>query len=327
MKDIPDHLIPKYTESIRNNSLFHYTTAEGLKGILTTGKIWSTAYYCTNDDSELSVGRGLLRPIFNNVADKLIEEKDSRVAIFASRGVDIKIYSRNFEQIIISRALSVISVYITCFCVANNKEDFNHGILSQWRGYGIDGGYAIQFDKEKLLDSIDKVHKSDNLNYFLEEIFYSSDNKLKSDVLSFEKEFISAFDEYLSELAKPINFNKFNLSNPTINLLNGPLEALFAYLIHTKNEHFSEERENRLSYFQPHEPSSHFLKVKFYNRSGLLVPYIETPSSFNLLDCIDWIVVGPSPHSEKRFQSVRSLIKQSGKKIAIRPSHIPYTRY
>ena len=67
------------------------------------------------------------------------------------------------------------------------KKDFNHGILSQWRGYGIDGGYAIQFDKKKLLESINKIHKSKELNYHLEEIFYSGDNKLKSDVLSFEK--------------------------------------------------------------------------------------------------------------------------------------------
>jgi hypothetical protein len=54
--------LPQYTEESRADALFHYTTANGLIGILSKGEIWSTAYYCTNDESELSIGNGVLNP-------------------------------------------------------------------------------------------------------------------------------------------------------------------------------------------------------------------------------------------------------------------------
>ena len=33
----------------------------------------------------------------------------------------------------------------------NDDETYKHGLLSQWRGYGNDGGYAIEFNKKKLI--------------------------------------------------------------------------------------------------------------------------------------------------------------------------------
>ncbi len=45
--------------------------------------------------------------------------------------------------------------YITSFCAAESGSEHDHGLLSQWRGYGGDGGYVIGFHTlgiEKLLE-------------------------------------------------------------------------------------------------------------------------------------------------------------------------------
>jgi hypothetical protein len=40
-------------ENKYENSLFHYTNAKGLKGILEPKKLWATATYCLKDQSEI----------------------------------------------------------------------------------------------------------------------------------------------------------------------------------------------------------------------------------------------------------------------------------
>lgn len=56
MRDIPNHISPTYSDEARDDALFHYTTASGLIGILNANELWSTAYYCANDESELTAG-------------------------------------------------------------------------------------------------------------------------------------------------------------------------------------------------------------------------------------------------------------------------------
>ena len=44
--------------------------------------------------------------------------------------------------------------HIVSFCTIDktNARIANHGLLSQWRGYGAQGGYVIIFDTERLID-------------------------------------------------------------------------------------------------------------------------------------------------------------------------------
>ena len=131
MSNIPNHISPRHTEEARDDALFHYTTARGLLGIMTTGQLWSTAYYCANDETELSAGKGVLTSLFHKHMHELIDQRDSRVLTFARRGVNPRECAENFEQHVTSMALSLLSTYITCFCKASGEEDFLHGLLSQ----------------------------------------------------------------------------------------------------------------------------------------------------------------------------------------------------
>lgn len=328
MANVPDHISPTYSDEAGDDALFHYTTAKGLIGILTTGQLWSTAYYCANDESELAVGKGVLSPLFRNHTHELIRNNDPRIVTFARRGVDPREYGENFEQQIISLALSLLGVYITCFCRPTGEEDFQHGLLSQWRGYAIDGGYAIQFSRKKLLAAIEGARSAAGLNYDLMDVHYQVANPLKAEVVRHSDAFLRAYSDYLDELAQPIDFNVKTMRSPIAGLPGGPLEALLNYLAHTKNVHFREERECRLSLVQPTATDiDGSLPVAYYERGGIPIPYTQTPKpTVNVLDCIEWVVVGPAPRLQARFKAVAQLARQHSRQIRVRPSHIPFTR-
>jgi hypothetical protein len=325
MRNIPNHISPNYSEESREDALFHYTTASGLLGIFQNNELWSTAYYCTNDEMELSSGRDVLTPVFRTKTQQMIQEKEPRVDIFRSRGVDIQEYANKFEQHIVSFALHVLSVYITCFCIPRSKEDFLHGLLSQWRGYGVDGGYALQFSRKRLQERIDRMNKAHDLCYELQDVHYSPDNPLKDDVITHSEAFISAYLEHL-EMLENLQFNSEQVRNPISGLSGGPLESLLDFLIHTKSGHFDEEKECRMSVLEPASSGLGVLPADYFNRNGLIVPYTRTPPDFNVLDCIDWVIVGPSSKLESRFNSVSQMVKKMGLNIKVRPSHIPFSR-
>lgn len=328
MSGIPLHFLPTYSEASQEDALFHYTTADGLIGIFATGEIWGTAYYCANDESELAAGKGVLEPLFRSTTQKMIQSGDPRVQTFRQRGVDIREYANHFEQQIAGIALSSLCAYITCFCKATGKEDFLHGLLSQWRGYGSDGGYALHFSRKKLLAAIECANKTDGLEYELQDVHYIVENAMKAVVLSHSDAFVRAYTDYLDELAKPLDSSRKTRRNPLEGLAGGPLESFLDYLIHTKNMHFGEERECRLSHIQLVSASAGGLPIHYFNRGGLLVPYTSTPhSSFNVLDCVEWIVIGPGPRMGARFKSVVQLVRLSGREIQVRASYIPFTRF
>lgn len=326
MADFPSHFLPSYTQESCEDALFHYTTAAGLIGILTSSQFRSTAYYCANDESELSEGQGLLTALFRQATYELADVNDRRVEIFANRGVDIMHYADGFEQMISAMALSSLGVYMTCFFRPRSEEDFIHGLLSQWRGYGADGGYALHFSRKKLLAAIGGA-TSEKLNYDLRDVHYTRENPLKADVLQHKEAFIGAFMAHLDELAEPLNFSKRSMRNPIAGLLGGPLEAFLNYLTHTKSKHFAEERESRLTLVQLASDADGNLPVQYFERSGLVIPYTLTPlDRFPIMDCLEWIVVGPGPRINSRFKSAGQLARQFARSVRVRASHIPFTR-
>ena len=93
-------------------------------------------------------------------------------------------------------------IYITSFCT-ENREDKNvneNGLLSQWRAYGENGGYAIVFDKHGLDEMLKTEFDSFLYDFlFLEDVIYSDDeekyklelSKSFPDISSFRKEVLN----------------------------------------------------------------------------------------------------------------------------------------
>src|SRR5437868_12026730 len=57
--------------------LFHYTTAEGLKGIIEKNELWATSAYFLNDSTEITYGCGLLKEVLDEWIAKNPRPEDS----------------------------------------------------------------------------------------------------------------------------------------------------------------------------------------------------------------------------------------------------------
>ena len=132
--------------------LYHYTTLEGLKGILETQTLWATHFEFLNDSSELKV----FKEKFLNVL-----REDPRIRT-------------DFESLIksLQKVIEKEEIYITSFC-HEPKDPYTqkNGLLSQWRGYGCCGAAAIAFNKEILRDKIIEKEKTEQSQYhFLDSV-------------------------------------------------------------------------------------------------------------------------------------------------------------
>lgn len=279
--------------------LYHYTTQEGLLGILEKACIWATHYRYLNDTSEGQI-----------VSKLLIEE----------------LRKRNCDEGVISQGETILSeitsqdVYATSF-----SEDGN--LLSQWRAYsGNSGGYSIGFSPN-YLESIGK--------HFFKNIsgpHYLPDNPLiqcqyfKDGVERQLKDKIQqAVDSYIEEA------ERIKRTLPSTEQIGRHTPAGIS-LRHfrdfsrdcaiTKDYAFHEEREWRLVV------NLHQFGYDGFIRQGrsMLIPYLKIP-----LTCpeqcpeIKRIIIGPCPNPAEARMSVKMLLnKQKIWNVDVKDSMIPY---
>ena len=110
---VPSHQLP----------LFHYTDVRAFSAIVETGHLWATHIAYMNDASELSYGASVLT---DETTRRLRASPSSTARMFLERAA--LVFTNDLFQ----------DFYVTCFCEAGD-------LLSQWRGYGANNGYAIGF--------------------------------------------------------------------------------------------------------------------------------------------------------------------------------------
>lgn len=101
--------------------LYHYTTVNGLQGILETNRLWASAAYYLNDSSEVEYGSHLLHDELS--VWRTANQNNPCFAADVLQGLD-EIFSSP-----LSRISRTSTIYVTCFCENGN-------LLSQWRAYG-----------------------------------------------------------------------------------------------------------------------------------------------------------------------------------------------
>jgi hypothetical protein len=111
--------------------LHHYTTADGLKGIVENSELWASSAYFLNDSAEITYGYGLLK----EALDKWLTQ-NPRSEESVSLGL-ARVLRRWFGEDLLNKNV-IQPIYLACFC-----EDDN--LLSQWRAYGQSGGYSVGF--------------------------------------------------------------------------------------------------------------------------------------------------------------------------------------
>src|SRR5712692_6378210 len=106
--------------------LYHYTTADGLMGILRDRSMFGTHYRFLNDSLEIIWGKQLVARHIDEYIERV--EDPARVALRQFQGAPIE---QHWD------------IYVACFCAEGN-------LLSQWRAYGKSGGYALAFRRLDL---------------------------------------------------------------------------------------------------------------------------------------------------------------------------------
>lgn len=130
-------------EDFLSETVYHYTSAGGLYGIVSSGTLWGSNYSYLNDTSEITYGRELVHEV---VHERVEAEGDPVKSSFLSR-----IYDR-----LAPTPLEATDFYLTCFCQTPDR-------LSQWRGYGGQSGrYCIGFNLGSLLNAARIAHPSAN---------------------------------------------------------------------------------------------------------------------------------------------------------------------
>lgn len=178
--------------------LFHYTTAAGLTRILESRSLHATHYKYLNDTSEVVHLAPQLKKITKPgvvAAIKDAADKNSRVAEYVANhgGLDSVVEEQVGKMIDtlytvtfgINRKNIFLEFYFVCFCHHGaGSYERDNGLLSQWRAYGRDAGYAIVFNVKKLTDLFEKEGK---LHYYgyggFGDIVYEGDSA------AFNKEF------------------------------------------------------------------------------------------------------------------------------------------
>lgn len=317
------------------SELWHYTTATGVYGILTNQQLWATNISYLNDADEFTgfFKRKLLEILKLGVRKGIQEslnDPEKKKYINSLGGEEA------FEKEICDNLLSSIrktslqlQTYVTSFCspVAQKSND---GLLSQWRGYGTDGGYAVVFDTQGL----NKLLCEEQAEYFYsfghwgDVDYFDSDKDAHEEVIEWESAIINAAESLVFENDEDMFLKK--------------AEALFEPILAlaTRHKHggFSEEAEIRISVITSKDDSlpdgfvddnDHRKKkrIDFRIQNGMLVPYL---SLFERADGklsklpIKKIVVGPHPDKLKRKKSIEKLLDQLDIKADVVMSEIPY---
>lgn len=283
--------------------LYHYTTAEGLLGIVSSKSLWASDAEFLSDARELQYGRQELR-------DKLLEKADA---------IDRKAEpwkEHEYRAMVIERAAhfmdgqrransgnSLPTVFVTCFC-----EDGD--LLSQWRGYANPGGFSLGFRSSSMTEITPEDSNSEPDPYGWKpplELDPSGPVQVEYGR--------RAIDKMLAAVVPQV----------PPNIDDGPAapfgeqiaaDLLIPALASVKDPAFQEEREWRLI------AKGRFQHGSFRTSPVGFVPYVHLafpPSA------VAEVIVGPGRESEPRIAAVERLLLRHGmREVKVSESKAPF---
>jgi len=289
--------------------LMHYTSADGLHGILTSQTLRATHYAFMNDQQEFQY--------FLNTQLPHVLEACSDVVDPAKQNEFIEYFHKNIRE----ATLQLHQPYFFSMCKGASERIREHGLLSQWRGYGKDGGYAIVFS-HKDLQALLKQDRNPDLSYVF----------LMHEVTYFAKKIteLIEFENNVQTIIK--TFHRYLTSNTDADL-GDAYEPILRLSLFSKHPGFEEENEYRIFVTPCDENSenqpSPLTTPKPFIRNGLHVPYFEifkplNQNEFRLRLPIKRIIVGPHVDKNKRKLGVELLLKQLNINAEVTVSDIPF---
>lgn len=317
--------------------LYHYTDFKGLCGILESQCLWATHFQFLNDKSELQLFREELEKWLEPIVRKIYNEhyKTQKDAVNAL----LKKTNKTLEQAILDdTALHArllchscgtnknqgkdSPIFITSFSGESKSNEANQnedGLLSQWRAYGGDGGYAIVFNCKALEDIFMAEGSKASIWGLLGSCLYSHQREKIADEFSENKIQIQS---HLEAFLQCILTGNGFIHLPTAS---DAFTSVLSCMSRYKHQGFVEENEVRAAIFRAEdmEEGKPLKKIHFREGDGYQIPYIKLFEGPKLP--IEKIIVGPHKEKEKRAAWLRIKLKSLGlSDIKVTVSDIPY---
>ena len=298
-----------------NDHLYHYTSQDGLLGILQNKKLWMTNILYLNDSSEFEYTLNIVKKEIKIIMEEIPQKPQPALSNSINKndigyGLSIKIDSDiNFNkytffesiyQILDRFLLSSFATESYVFSLSKKKDDLN-----QWRGYcPEEGGYCIEFNNTDLSSIINS-----RKNYAIKQCIYDI-----KEINKIVKSIIDKTNRLIENNQDGLMMSKFN-SEVSATLLSN-IVYISSFIKHIS---FSDELETRIIHYGKCNV------MKYRNGKSMILPYMELPITNENDDLpISKIIIGPTPNQELSKMSVQHLVEYLKYNIEVVSSDIPY---
>lgn len=281
--------------------VFHYTSAEGLKGIV-DGKFWITERHFLNDSAEFSVATDslcqILRENINNnrLVDRLITDIQMEEGKMTA---DVGLENKG----------CFYGTYVISFSLTDDN-------ILLWSEYSNFMGYSMQFDLYKLLDAFTPADV-----FFHGEVVYDEEQKKDCFLQSIKVGFFE--NEYWNNLNSWSDFERL-----TERELKEFVQQIYVYCIaynmFFKKECYADEKEYRVVFDVIHdggisnkEKEELFFRVK----NEVMMPFIKR--GINCGKCLEAVTIGPKNYSDIAKKGLEYFFRDKKMNVPVRVSKIP----
>ena len=329
----------KQTVPEAHSELLHYTTVAGLLGILDSQSLRATHAAYLNDSTEIQLffRERLGKVLESGIRAELDQNPQLRVLPELARSPEeadavVVRYAAEMAEAIRTTSQRFNQPHFVCFSAPASPRIARDGLLSLWRGYGKDGGYALVFDTAALENCL----RLEATTFWYQHMqwgnvhYHQEDDDLAHadpEILESEELLRSAIRAYIRE--------------PSPAALEPTFEPVATLSCLFKHWGFHEEREVRIVAIPPTEEliregreggeARPVRELKTFTRSGTPIPYLDLfarepgqPTSANVGLPIKRVLVGPHPQSELRRSAVEEMLRVRGISAQVEVSRIPF---
>ena len=339
--------------------LYHYTTFDGLIGIVRSDSLFATHIRYMNDSKE-----------YLDAVERLDVVSEAYEDAFRWMMGTNENVPNAMEEIMhdgLTFLVKKLGFYIISFTDDENKNVLPRPLpgdrLSQWRAYTKSGlGVSLGFDynllKKKRATNTWMVENS--LAYLLDCVYEENEKKsiLRQSGKSLLNKLVSIDtrdvpDDVMADpygnmsriICNPGNLNNEIKKNYVLSSFAKELMTNLTLCATTfKNPSFCEEKEWRIVLSCPQKmernrrgTNDQYLDLHFRNGVSGITPYLEYPLNLTTQDSpLRRIVIGPNPHMDDAIRGVEMLLEEIGivikseefpEGVEVVPSRIPYRNW
>lgn len=270
--------------TINSSIIYHYTSPEGILGILTNHTLWLSEITYMNDESEITYTFDLLTDILAQNNNEICQTfKDSLKTNIEKR---TQLPSNLFDYV------NRDSIFVACFSTKNDE-------LSLWNYYtktGSMAGYNIGFKVDKLVEKV----KSE-----LKVMYHFIYGKTICDKYKQEGYIKEAIEEY------NLLYQKMPTTEDKENVLKSFWGLIHIFSLFFKKEAFKNENEYRFvitEYTDILQKRNRAFQINNRIQNGLIIPYIELDFD---KDSVSEITISPTIKQIYYKAGVESLLHQN----------------